>query len=52
MIEQKSLLVDIADGHKLHLRYIAKPDSSGPAVFFMHGAVENGKIFYTESNKG
>ncbi|MEJ6473267.1 alpha/beta fold hydrolase [Pseudoalteromonas piscicida] len=52
MIDQQSLLIDIEDGHQLHLRYIAKPNSNGPIVFFMHGAVENGKIFYTESNKG
>ncbi|MBD1583783.1 alpha/beta fold hydrolase [Pseudoalteromonas sp. S16_S37] len=52
MIEQQSLFISLGDEQKLHLRYIAQPNSEGPAVFFMHGAVENGKIFYTESNKG
>ncbi|NOU50087.1 alpha/beta fold hydrolase [Pseudoalteromonas sp. JBTF-M23] len=52
MIEQKSLFISLSDDQKLHLRYIAQPNSEGPAVFFMHGAVENGKIFYTQSNKG
>ncbi|CAH9050573.1 hypothetical protein PSECIP111951_00219 [Pseudoalteromonas holothuriae] len=52
MIEQSSLFVTLSSEQKLHLRYIAKSGSKGPAVFFMHGAVENGKIFYTESNKG
>ncbi|WP_105169693.1 alpha/beta fold hydrolase [Pseudoalteromonas sp. T1lg23B] len=52
MIEQTSLLVPLSEEQSLHLRYIAQTDSKGPAVFFMHGAVENGKIFYTQSNKG
>ena len=49
---QESILFDYTPTQKLHLRYIAQPDATGPAVFFMHGAVENGKIFYTHSNKG
>jgi predicted alpha/beta hydrolase len=52
MIEQTSLSINFSPEQSLHLRYIAAPDSNGPAVFFMHGAVENGKIFYTETNKG
>nr|WP_239032148.1 alpha/beta fold hydrolase [Pseudoalteromonas sp. MMG022] len=52
MIEQTSLLVPLSEEQSLHLRYIAQAGSTGPAVFFMHGAVENGKIFYTKSNKG
>lgn len=51
-LQQQSLLVDLNAAQQLHLRYIAKADATGPAVFFMHGAVENGKIFYTHSNKG
>ncbi|WP_152087803.1 alpha/beta fold hydrolase [Pseudoalteromonas sp. A25] len=52
MINQTSLFVCLRESQKLHLRYIAQPNSDGPIVFFMHGAVENGKIFYTKSNKG
>ncbi|MFC3034766.1 alpha/beta fold hydrolase [Pseudoalteromonas fenneropenaei] len=51
MIQQESILLPLGN-HQLHLRRIYQPDNVGPAVFFMHGAVENGKIFYTESNKG
>ncbi len=40
------------EAQSLHLRYISHSENKGPAVFFLHGAVENGKIFYTESNKG
>lgn len=51
-VEQQSIHFPISDGHFLHLRYIYPVGKAGDAVFFMHGAVENGKIFYTESNKG
>lgn len=51
MIKQESLFVPLVDC-ELHLRRIFNPDRKGQAVFFLHGAVENGKIFYTESNKG
>ena len=52
MITQKSLLVPLHDRQVLHLRHIFDPNLKGDAVFLLHGAVENGKIFYTESNKG
>lgn len=51
MINQESIFVPLEDC-ELHLRRIYNPKQTGQAVFFMHGAVENGKIFYTESNKG
>ncbi|XQW86106.1 alpha/beta fold hydrolase [Thalassotalea piscium] len=42
----------INDGHhQLHLRHIwDKPN--GIPVLMLHGTIENGKIFYTESGKG
>lgn len=49
---QESIYIDLSEEQQLHLRYIYNPDNLGPAVFFLHGAVENGKIFYTHSNKG
>ena len=52
MVQQESLFVDIGEGHKLHLRHIYNAEKAGSMVFLLHGAVENGKIFYTESNKG
>lgn len=51
-IEQTSLFAPLDDGSQIHLRYIAQPNSQGPCVLLVHGAVENGKIFYTHSNKG
>ncbi|WP_144394676.1 alpha/beta fold hydrolase [Pleionea sediminis] len=47
---QESLFVPVAD-HQLHLRHIWR-DNGGAPVLMLHGAIENGKIFYTESNKG
>ncbi|GHE84851.1 alpha/beta fold hydrolase [Thalassotalea profundi] len=49
-MNQRSLF--IKDGHhQLHLRHIwNKPD--GVPVLMLHGTIENGKIFYTESGKG
>ncbi|MDE3270601.1 alpha/beta fold hydrolase [Pseudoalteromonas sp. G4] len=51
MIKQESHLITMANGDKVHLRQIYT-NAKGPVVFFMHGAVENGRIFYTHSNKG
>ncbi|MEM5550932.1 alpha/beta fold hydrolase [Pseudoalteromonas neustonica] len=51
-IKQESVFIKLADQQTLHLRRIYNPNSQGPAVLFVHGAVENGKIFYTHSNKG
>ncbi|MCF6439572.1 alpha/beta hydrolase [Pseudoalteromonas luteoviolacea] len=53
MIKQESIQVPIPDKNaSLHLRYIHNPDKQGPVVLCLHGAIENGKIFYTNSNKG
>lgn len=51
-ITQQSHFVQLNNQQTLHLRRIANDDKAGPVVFLMHGAVENGKIFYTHSNKG
>ncbi|ESP94517.1 alpha/beta fold hydrolase [Pseudoalteromonas luteoviolacea] len=53
MINQESMQVPLADaGTSLHLRYIHNTEKTGPIVLLLHGAVENGKIFYTHNNKG
>ncbi|TQF67520.1 alpha/beta fold hydrolase [Pseudoalteromonas luteoviolacea] len=52
MITQKSLSVPVSGGACLHLRHIYHEQKTGPVVLFLHGAIENGKIFYTHSNKG
>lgn len=49
-MNQKSLFIE-KPNYKLHLRNIyVKPN--GPPVLMLHGSMENGKIFYTESGKG
>ena len=52
VIKQNSLHTQLSDKQTLHLRHIYQEGAKGPGVFFMHGAVENGKIFYSEKNKG
>ena len=43
-ITQHSHFVQLGNQQTLHLRRIANDKQAGPVVFFMHGAVENGKI--------
>ncbi|KYL37286.1 MULTISPECIES: alpha/beta fold hydrolase [Pseudoalteromonas] len=51
-VTQESVFIKLDDHQTLHLRRIANQKPSGPVVLLIHGAVENGKIFYTHSNKG
>lgn len=51
-VTQRSVYINLNAQQTLHLRRIGNNQSSGPVVLFIHGAVENGKIFYTHSNKG
>lgn len=49
-MNQASLFIN-DENHQLHLRHIwNKPN--GIPVLMLHGTIENGKIFYTESGKG
>ncbi|MGL4714442.1 MAG: alpha/beta fold hydrolase [Aeromonas sp.] len=49
---QQSLFIPCG-GHQLHVRHI-KPSVAihGEPILMVHGAIENGRIFYTESGKG
>ncbi|PCJ16210.1 MAG: esterase [Candidatus Cloacimonadota bacterium] len=49
-VKQESIFLDFQN-YKLHLRKIYKNEND-PAVLMVHGAIENGKIFYTKKNKG
>jgi len=49
MLQQSLYLTQ--DDHSLHIRNIHKSAGGIPVLMF-HGAIENGKIFYTESGKG
>lgn len=51
-VKQKSILIPICEKQNLHLRHIYQEGCTGSAVLLLHGAIENGKIFYTEKNKG
>ncbi|PVZ65463.1 alpha/beta fold hydrolase [Pelagibaculum spongiae] len=53
-VHQKSVSIAFSDQQTLHMRHIYVDDNNHkkPVVFMLHGAVENGKIFYTKSNKG
>jgi len=47
---QESLYIE-DEHHQLHLRHIYSK-TGGKPVLMLHGTIENGKIFYTESGKG
>lgn len=49
-MQQESLYVQDGE-HQLHLRHIHQGNGGQP-VLMLHGTIENGKIFYTESGKG
>lgn len=52
MISQQSLDIDF-DDHKIHLRLISPTfESDKLPVMMVHGAIEDGRIFYTTSGKG
>lgn len=52
MITQQSLFIEQGD-HRIHVRHIAPEGESDKApVLLVHGAIEDGRIFYSESNKG
>lgn len=48
---QESHYVEVTREERLHLRRIYR-DPAGPPVFMLHGAIENGRIFYSGSGKG
>lgn len=47
----ESHFASLPNGDRIHLRRIFA-DAQGIPVLLVHGAVENGRIFYTESGKG
>jgi predicted alpha/beta hydrolase len=47
-----SLFITLPSGQRLHLRQILKSEGKGPVIWLLHGAIENGKIFYSDSGKG
>lgn len=55
-LQQQSLYVPVDSTHNIHIRHIVaenrQSDHPKNPVFMLHGAIENGKIFYTHSGKG
>lgn len=49
-MQQESIYID-DQNHKLHIRHI-RGEKPGIPVLMVHGAIENGKIFYTETGHG
>ena len=50
-LHEESLFAPLEDGGRLHLKRFFS-DKKGPPVLFLHGAIENGRIFYSRSRKG
>lgn len=55
-LQQQSLFVEVEASHQIHVRHIVAKDRPvdhpKAPIFMLHGAIENGKIFYTHSGKG
>lgn len=50
-LQFESIYIPFGEHDQLHLKRIYKNDKGIP-VFMLHGAIENGKIFYSNSGKG
>lgn len=50
-LKQESFYLPVNEKESLHLKRIYQ-NESGPPVFLLHGSIENGRIFYSESGKG
>jgi predicted alpha/beta hydrolase len=50
-IRQESIFVELNSTDKLHLKRIYI-NENGPVIFMLHGSIENGRIFYSNSGKG
>jgi len=49
-LKMESLMIPIDSVDSIHLKHICI-DKDGPPVFMLHGAVENGKICYSDSGR-
>ncbi len=50
-LRAESLYVPLPGGDELHLRHLWVAPT-GPPVLFVHGSIENGRIFYSRSGRG
>ena len=51
VVQQESISVPLASGDILNMERFFS-DTEGPPVLMVHGAIENGRIFYSASGKG
>lgn len=55
-LKSESLFISLPSGQRLHLcqfaRAEAQPNRHTPVIWLLHGAIENGRIFYSDSGKG
>jgi pimeloyl-ACP methyl ester carboxylesterase len=49
LLPPKSYFIDLTRGAQLHLRHFP---AAGSPVLLVHGAIENGRIFYSQTGKG
>jgi pimeloyl-ACP methyl ester carboxylesterase len=49
--QQNSIFVDLQQ-YQLHLRRLTPLENAVRPILFLHGAIENGRIFYSHSGKG
>lgn len=52
MLHQQSSRYLAVNNYQLHIRHLKPETPNGIAVLMLHGAVENGRIFYSKSGKG
>jgi len=50
-LKMESLMIPVNSTDSLHLKHIYI-DPNGPPIFMLHGSVENGRIFYSNSDSG
>ena len=49
--DSTSIFLPFKDGAQLHMRRFSR-GGEGVPVLLLHGSIENGRIFYSESGKG
>ncbi|MDX5480746.1 MAG: alpha/beta hydrolase [Hymenobacteraceae bacterium] len=50
-LDQESIFIPVTATDTLHLKRFSK-QQQGPPVLLVHGSIENGRIFYSQSGKG
>jgi len=52
MISNQSHYIEAEAGRKLHVKKVYSTERSIGTILFIHGAIENGRVFYSDSGKG